>query len=289
LLIGHLDQAEHALAELDPTPFPPAACAAYELVVAGIAMRRLRAQAARDALERAARAALRANISALTAEIENAAHELHAPAARTIVHGEERQLRLDEVETLLASPALVIDACRHAVRAADTIVPLAKRPVLFALARALGEAWPREVPRNVLIADAFRTKHADETHRARLRVEIGRLRRMLRPLADIEATPQGFILVPRDGREVATMMRLVDEKHAAVLALLADGESWSSSALAMALGTSQRTVQRALDALAATDKIQAVGSGRARRWMMPPVRGFATILLLPAHLPGNLG
>jgi biotin operon repressor len=34
-----------------------------------------------------------------------------------------------------------------------------------------------------------------------------------------------------------------------VLAFLADGESWSSSALALALGTSQRTVQRALDRL----------------------------------------
>ena len=77
----------------------------------------------------------------------------------------------------------------------------------------------------------------------------------------------------------------LDEQHAAVLACLADGESWSSSALALALGTSQRTVQRALDALAAAGKVQAIGRGRARRWMTPPVPGFTTTLLLPAPLP----
>ena len=41
----------------------------------------------------------------------------------------------------------------------------------------------------------------------------------------------------------------VEEQHAAVLAFLADGEAWSSSALAIALGASPRTVQRALEHL----------------------------------------
>src|SRR5262245_38054607 len=57
LLIGRLDEAERALAELDPTPFPPASRAAHELVVAGIALRRLRTKDARDALARAGHAA----------------------------------------------------------------------------------------------------------------------------------------------------------------------------------------------------------------------------------------
>jgi len=287
LLIGRLDEAERTIAKLDPAPFPPASKAAHELVVAGIAMRRLHTKAARAALARAAHAARHAGIPALTAEVESASLVLDTPAARLIARGEERLLLLDEVEALQASKALVVDACRYVVRDAQTVVSLARRPVLFALARALGEAWPADVPRGTLLARAFRAKHADESHRARLRVEIGRLRRMLRPLADVSATSQGFALVPRRAREIVVLARPVDEQHAAVLAFLADGESWSSSALALALGASQRTVQRAVEQLAAAGKVQSFGRGRARRWMTPPVPGFATTLLLPAPLPSD--
>jgi hypothetical protein len=286
LLIGRLDEAERVLADLDPAPFPPASRAARELVVAGIAMRRLRTKTAHAALARAESAARLAGIAALTEEVESASLVLNTPAARLIARGEERLLRLEEVEALLESKALVVDACRHVVRNARTVISLARRPVLFALARALGEAWPADVPRATLVARAFRGKHADESHRARLRVEMGRLRRMLRTLADVSATKQGFALVPHGAREVVVLARPVEEDNAAVLAFLADGESWSSSALALALGASQRTVQRALDELAATGKVQSFGRGRARRWMTP-VPGFTTTLLLPAPLPSE--
>ena len=116
-------------------------------------------------------------------------------------------------------------------------------------------------------------------------MELARLRRMLRPLAEVSATKRGFTLVPRRAREVVVLAPTMDEEHGQVLALLGDGESWSSSALALALGTSQRTVQRALDALAATGKVQSFGRGRARRWTTPPAIGFTTTLLLPTHLP----
>jgi DNA-binding transcriptional ArsR family regulator len=287
LLIGRLDEAERTLAQLDPAPFPPPARTIYELVVAGIAMRRLQTKAARAALERAARAARLAGIPALTAEVESASVLLNAPAARLIAGGAERPLMLEEVESLLASKALVVDACRHVVRDARTVTSLATRPVLFSLVRALAEAWPADVPRNTLIARAFRTKFADESHRARLRVEMGRLRRMLRTLADVTATKEGFALAPRRAGDVVVLARPVEEEHAAVLAFLADGESWSSSALALALGASQRTVQRALDSLAEGGKVQSYGRGRSRRWMTPPVPGFATTLLLPAPLPSD--
>jgi hypothetical protein len=287
LLIGHLDEAEQRLAELDPTPLLPASRAAYELVLAGIAMRRLQTKAARAALVRAEHAAQHAGIAALTAEVESASHILDTPAARLIIGGQEQPLLLDEIEALLASPTLVVDACRYVVRDAGSSVSLARRPVLFALARALGEAWPADVPREVLIARAFRMKHADESHRARLRVELGRLRGALHLIADVVATPRGFALVPRVAPDVVVLARPVEEQHATLLAFLADGESWSSSALALALGASQRTVQRALDTLAATGKVQSFGHGRARRWMFPPVPGFATGLLLTALLPGD--
>jgi hypothetical protein len=285
LLIGRLDEVERTLAELDPAPFPPASRAAHELVVAGIAIRRLQTRAARAALARAERAAREADIPALTAEVESASLALNTPAARLIERGEERLLLLEEVEALLASKALVVDACRHVVRDLRTVVSLASRPVLFALARALGEAWPGDVPREMLVARVFRAKRADESHRARLRVEIGRLRTVLRTLAGVSATKRGFALAPRRAREVVVLARPVEEQHAAVLAFLADGESWSSSALALALDASQRTVQRALDTLAAVGKVHSFGRGRARRWMTPPVPGFTTTLLLPAPLP----
>jgi hypothetical protein len=285
LLIGRLDAAERELDALDPAPFPPALRAAHELVVAGIAMRRLRTKLAREALARAKRAAREADIPALAAEVESASLLLDTPAARLVARGEERLLRLDEVEALLASGALVVDACRNVVRDAGAVVSLARRPVLFELARALGEAWPSDVPRGALLARAFRAKHADDSHRARLRVEMGRLRGMLRPLAGISATKRGFQLAPHRACEVVVLARPVEERHGAVLAFLGDGEAWSSSALALALGASQRSVQRALDTLAATGKVHSLGRGRARRWLTPPVPGFTTTLLLPAQLP----
>jgi DNA-binding transcriptional ArsR family regulator len=280
-----LDEAERMLADLDPSPFPPAWRTVHALVVAGIAMRRVRTKEARAALARAERAAHQAGIPALMAEVESASRALNTPAARLLARGGERLLLLGEVEALLASKAIVVDACRNAVRNASTVVSLARRPVLFALARALGEAWPGDVPRDLLLARAFGARFVDESHRARLRVEIGRLRRMLRTLVDISATKRGFALVPQRGREVVVLARPVEEEHADVLAFLTDGESWSSSALALALGASQRTVQRALDSLTAAGKVQSFGQARARRWITPPVPGFTTILLLPAPLP----
>ena len=284
LLIGRLDEAERTLAALDPAPLPPASRTAHELVVAGIAVRRLRTKAARAALVRAERAVQRARIPALAAEVESAFLVLNTPAARLIVRGEERPLLLEEVEALLASTAFVVDACRHVVRHEGKVVSLATRPVLFALARALAEAWPGDAPRDTLIARAFGSKFTDESHRARLRVEVARLRAVLRTLADVTATKRGFALAPRRAREVVVLARPVEEAHGVVLAFLGDGESWSSSALAFALGASQRTVQRALDSLAAAGKVQSFGRGRARRWMTPPVMGFTTTLLLPAPL-----
>lgn len=285
LLIGRLNEAELSLADLDPSPFPPALRTAHELVVAGIAMRRIRIRVARAALTRAASAARHAGISSLTAEVESAVRVLNTPAARLVSRGEGHLLLLAEVEGLLNSKALVVDACRNVVHHVHRVISLTTRPVLFALARALGEAWPKDVPRDVLLARAFGARFVDESHRARLRVEIGRLRRMLRPIADIHATERGFALAPRGARKVVVLARPVEEEHADVLAFLADGESWSTSALALALGTSQRTVQRALDSLAGAGKVQCVGRARARRWMTPPLPGFTTILLLPSPLP----
>lgn len=287
LLVGRLDEAERMLGGLDSMPLPSALRAARELTIAGIAVRRLQTKAARTALAHAGQAARQAGLPALMAEVESASLALDRPAARLISGDGERLLLLDEVETLLASGTLVVDACRNVVRDERQVVSLATRPVLFALARVLAEAWPADVSRSRLLSRAFGARYADESHRARLRVEIGRLRAELRTLVDVNATKQGFALAPRRAGKVVVLAPPVDEENADVLAFLADGESWSSSALAIALGTSPRTVQRALEQLAATGKVQSFGRGRALRWMTPPVTGFPTSLLLPGPLPGD--
>jgi len=285
LLVGRLEEAAAALARLDARGLPPSLAAVTELIAADLALRSLRAGAARAALDRAREAAERARVPALLAEVDEARTALEHPAARRLSAGAEQPLRLDEVEALLASGALVVDACRRGLRAGAAWLPLARRPVLFALARALAEAWPDDVDRETLIARAFRVRRPDETHRARLRVEIGRLRALAAALARIEATARGFVLAPRGAREVAMLAPPVDGDQASLVALLSDGAAWSTSALSLALGASQRMVQRALVELAAAGRVRSIGRARLRRWLAPPLAGFTTILLLPAALP----
>lgn len=289
LLLGRLDEAASALARLDinvsARGLSPSLLAVAELAAAEVALRSLRTAPAQAALARAHAAAELARVPALLAEVAEARAALDRPAARRFLAGHEQPLRLDQIETLLASGALVLDACRRGLRADATWRPLARRPVLFALARALAEAWPGDVDRNALIERAFRTRRPNETHRARLRVEIGRLRALVAPLAQIEATARGFVLTPRDERDVVVLVPPIDGDQASLLALLADGEAWSTSALALALDASQRTVQRALVELESAQHVRSIGRARAQRWLSPPLAGFTTILLLPASLP----
>jgi hypothetical protein len=285
LLLGRLDETAAALAALGARAMPPSLLAVAELAIAELALRTLRIGAAQAALARAHEAAGRARVPALQAEVAEARAAFERPAARRVAAGSEQSLRLDEVAALLASDALVLDACRRGLRAGETWLPFARRPILFALARALAEAWPGDVAREALIAHAFRTRHPDETHRARLRVEIGRLRKLAAPLAGVEATARGFVLRPLAERSVAVLAPPIDGDDASLVALLADGAAWSTSALALALGESQRTVQRALAELELAGRVRSIGRARAQRWLAPPLAGFTTILLLPAALP----
>ena len=287
LLLGRLDETAAALAAFDARGLPPSLVAVAELAGAELALRSLHVGPAEAALGRARIAAERAAVPALSAEIADARAALERPAARRREAGHEAVLRLGEVAELLASGRLVLDACRRGWRAADAWLPLARRPILFALARTLAEAWPGDATREALIAHAFRSREPDETHRARLRVEIGRLRRLVAPLAGIEATARGFALRPQEGRRVAVLVPPIDGEEGSLVALLADGAAWSTSALALALGESQRTVQRALAELELAGRVRSVGRARAQRWLAPPLIGFTTILLLPATLPND--
>lgn len=306
LLMGRLADAAALLAgiNLQEPGMPPALAAVAGLTLAELALRSLRVAAARGALAQAREAAARARVPALLAEVDEALAALQRPAARRLLPGDggaarEQLLRLDEVAALLASDVLVVDACRHRLGAGEDEgsgtasstpwVSLARRPILFALACELAQAWPGDAERDALIASAFRTRHPDETHRARLRVELGRLRALVRPWARIEATARGFALRPLDGRDggrdVVVLAPPIAGEQASLQALLSDGAAWSTSALALALGDSQRTVQRALAELQAQGRVRSIGQARAQRWLAPPLAGFTTILLLPAALP----
>ena len=284
LLLGRLGQAQAALAHINGLAASPAQVAVAELVAADLALRSLHITAAKAALGRAQVAAQRAQIPALLAEVAEAHTVFARQAARCFSAQGERTLRLDEVAALLASGVLVIDACRHRLGAGNTWHSLARRPVLFMLARTLAEAWPGDVDRATLIARVFHQRDPDETHRARLRVEMGRLRALVNTLAQIEATERGFVLKPRNASSVVVLAPPIDGDQASLLALLADGAAWSTSALALALGDSQRTVQRTLAELEAGKRVRSIGQARARRWLAPPLAEFTTILLLPGSL-----
>ena len=285
LLLGRLDAAAAVLAMPQLDAGAPAHRALAALARAEIALRSLHLRDARLALAQAHASAAQAGIPTLSAEVAEVAALLQRPAARLLRGGQEQPVTLDDVDALLASGALVVDAVRHALRETDATLPLARRPVLFALLRALATGWPGDVDRNTLIARVFRTRVPDETHRVRLRVEIGRLRRLIAPLADITASDRGFQLVPHRAPDVAVLAPPLDGEQAALQGLLADGMAWSTSALALATGMGQRSVQRALVALESAGHARSVGRARAQRWLAPPLSGFTTILLLPAVLP----
>lgn len=297
LLLGRTAEAERSLEQRDWSTAPPMLTAIAELARADLSLRKAKATLARAALDRARSAAQRARIPMLLAEVEHSLAALHVPAARLISKGQERLLTLDEVEQLLASPTLLVDACRRCVRTGDRVLSLARRPILFALIRALAEAWPGDATRETLIERAFATRRPNESHRARLRVELGRLRRELRAFAEIRATPRGFELAPLpqpsspqpsspppSPLSVAVLAPPLDELDSSVLALLADGTAWSTSALALAHGSSQRTVQRSLSTLESTGRVRSLGKARARRWLAAPLTGFTTTLLLPGAI-----
>ncbi|UES53670.1 helix-turn-helix domain-containing protein [Roseibium aggregatum] len=281
LLIGRLEDAQRTLDSIDIDVLPPASRAGYGLVVAGIAMRQIRTGPARAALVQAARAAQDAGIPSLKAEVEKARHALEAPAARLVSRDRQDLLQLDRVEALVASDTFIVDTCRNAVRLGEKMISLDRRPVLLALARALAEVWPEDVSRENLLMHAFGAKHVDDSHRARLRVEIARLRKVIKPVAGVRSTSLGFALKLHGAHQVAVLAPPVESDHPEVLALLADGEAWSSSALALALGVSPRTVQRKLEDLALAGKVRSFGRGRACRWILSSVPGFPTSLLLP--------
>lgn len=284
LMLGRLAACESALAGLQGMALPATLSAVAELARTELALRRLQVGVAHAALARARDAAGRAGVPALQAEVAEAGAALARPAARLQAAGVDRPVGLDEIAALLDADTLVVDACCHGVVLHGERRSLARRPVLFTLLRSLATAWPAEMPRESLIAAAFRIHRPDETDRVRLRVEIGRLRRLVAPLATIVPGAHGFALHAAADGPVVVLAPPIAGEQGALVALLSDGAGWSTSALALALDASQRTVQRALSELEAEGRVRSIGRARAQRWLAPPLVDFTTILLLPSAL-----
>lgn len=265
---------------------PARLVAVAALAKADLAMRQTDCASAELHLAAARAAALASKVAPLMAEVERLAARLAAPVARLLRGGIESHVYLRELAAFTQPAEVVVDACRREVRCGAASVNLVRRPVLLELCVALSERAPSEVTREVLITRAFGARRVTESHRARLRVEIGRLRKLLHPLTSLQATAKGYSLTPHDTRNVLVLLPPGDGASSALLALLQGGESWATSALAEAVGKSQRAVQRALSELEQDGKVQAMGKGRAQRWVAAPATTSATALFLVA--PGTL-
>lgn len=284
LLLGRVDAAGTTLATLASLPMtlPTQALA---LALAGeIALRRRRVPDAEAAFAAARAVAVRTGFGNLVAEIERAAAALAQPAARLATRAGARPCTLAEVAAVGDDGALVVDGCQRHVRAGHRQLSLRRRSVLWTLLQCLAIAAPADVSRDELVVAAFGARRADDSHRARLRVEMARLRAMLRPFAGLHATARGFQLQVHAGA-VHVLLPPLDSPAAAVLALLADGCAWSTASLAQALGSSQRTVQRALAELGDAGQVERRGAGRRQRWTIAPLVPFATCMLLPSPGP----
>ncbi len=259
--------------------------ATASLLRAEIAVRRVQARRARDAFASARASARRAGVSSLCREVDVAEQELQKVAARREVEGSTQDLRLEDVEALMSAPILIADACRRGLSSPRAAVSLASRPVLWKIARLLCESWPQATSRDVLRSEALEAKAANEAWRTRLRVEVGRLRKALSPIATIESADGGYLICPLGVEEVAVLLVPEDSDFGELRALLADGQAWSTSSLALALGMSQRNVQRLLAELEADGRVRSAGKGRAKRWLAGTALASTTAMLLPRFDP----
>jgi tetratricopeptide (TPR) repeat protein len=284
LALGQVELARERLSAIDVRDAAQALLASIALLSAEAALRRIEPSQARKFLARAAEAARRARIPALAAEVAKAHESLSRPVARLVIRESSRLLTIEDVSALLQGRGLIVDACHRLVRKEAWSVGFEARPVLFSLLRTLAERAPDGVSREELVRASFGMRRLNDSLRARLRVAVGRLRTLLAPVAELIATPDGFALRPR-GQSLHVIAPPLDDQVSSLLALISDGAAWSSSALALALGASQRSVQRALGGLEEAGKVESRGSGRSLRWLAPPLARFAPHLLLSRPSP----
>lgn len=257
---------------------PPLGRAYAELVRVELAAKRGDATTLARALAGAARAAEQCASLALVAEVARLRDTYEGPSLVITSRGTAKMAAFLDLCALKSSGAIVIDGGTREVTSGDRVVSLVRKPVLFELLRALAEQAPDEATREMLITRGFGARRPNASHRSRLRVELGRLRSLVRGMLDVEAMDAGYAV--RAKRDVALVMPLEESADSRLLALMQHGEPWSASSLAEALGVSARTVQRSLVLLESSGKVASRGEGRAQRWVR--LGETPTDLLLPA-------
>ncbi len=279
VLLGRLGEARRAVAEVRAASLPPSVHAVAALAEAEIATRALAASEARDALSRARPILERAPNRLLALEIEALEAELSRPVARLERGGEARAADLFAIEEAARGATFLVDACRRLVIAGRARIPLARRPVLFGLLVELARRAPGSVPRDALAAQVFDARRVNASHRGRLRVEIGRLRKLLDGLdAEPVATADGYALSSR--REIALLVPLDEDEASQVALLLGDGAAWSAQRVSETAGISKRTAQRALGELVGAGRAVRTGSGSLVRYHRPAMPIASRMLLL---------
>ena len=293
VLLGRLAEARHVVAEVlascvdrspgaapgeAPSKLPADITAVAWLAKAEIAVRGVAAAEAREALKRARGALDGARNDLLARALVALEAELSNPVARIEREGVVRPADLYAIEAASTGEVMLVDACRRLVIAGRASIPLVRRPILFALLLVLARAWPGEVARDELAARAFDARRVNASHRSRLRVEVGRLRKLIAGLAEPVATDAGYALA--SPREVVTLLPPSDDDDARIAILLGDGAAWSAQSLAEHAGVSKRTAQRALAGLVENGSAIRTGKAKDVRYMRPGPRIASRMLLL---------
>jgi hypothetical protein len=265
ILQGDLARAREVMSAIDLRAASPSARVVVHLARAEASMRELKATEAASAVARARSSAERSKNPVLIAEVERVEASLSEPIARAF--DEHEPLTLSAVERALAK-RVVVDGLGRRLRFRDQVVDLRRRPVLYALLAELARALPEGASGERLIRTAFAARAPNESHRARLRVEIGRLRRAIQGHVEVSAVAGAWRIRARSGERIQLIEPLGDPRFAPIEALLSDGAAWSAKSLARALGQGERTVQRSLLDLAQRGAVEPIGSARARRYAL---------------------
>lgn len=279
VLLGRLGDAQRTVEQVLSSEVTPDLHAVASLAQAEIALRALAATRARQALVQARRCLEESPHPLLERALDGLERELTLPVARTLRAGVLRGADVSVIEELSRGEVLLVDACRRLVVEGRVAIPLARRPVLFAVLLVLARAWPEAVPRDELAARAFDVRRVNASHRARLRVEVGRLRKLLDgPAAEPTATAEGYVLSSK--REVVVLLPPTDDEGVSIALLLGDGASWTAQGLAEHAGISRRTAQRALSALVDGGAAVRTGRGKDVRYARPGTPIASRMLLL---------